>query len=638
MPTVYLDVHYSITFNTNGGSGGPSNKSGTMYDVPLDSAFVISWTGSPSRTGYNFLGWSTSSSATSASYSNSYTFHAESTSVSVTLYAVWQKKTYTVSYRPGTSGTGSNYSQTKTYGVTLTLRGATYTRSGYTQVGWTTTDGGTKVYDLSASYTANAAITLYPVWQGQNSTISSLSSSVPIDGTTQGTLTLTRQNSSYLHRVELTFGNYEEVYTSVGTSLNFTIPTTWLAGLPNATSGTATCTVKTFSGSTRIGDVVSQNFTITVPASVVPTVSLSHLNVNDNSVVDDWNILLQGYSQLKLTATVSAGTGSTIVSIAFSGEGMSQTGTGTECTSEVLTSSGSKTWTVTVTDKRGRVGTATYTDTVHAYNKPSISSFVANRSLSDGTIDIANGTYIAATAVYDISSCDGNNSATVKKIEYKLHTSSTWTTGNSNVASGIQYVVGGGNIALTNVYDCRVTITDELSNSVRYTVSIQSVKGVSFGLNGECARFGGPVQNDDRFECDWKAQFNDSILTPLGDLSQTGLVSKVDEEAVSVATSTWTDVASITLGAGRWLIWYTVRFNSNATGRRQSVLSDSSGGGSAISIQMTNACNAVDGTHTYLKAMDFRNLSASTTMYLQAWQNSGSSLSVVGRLYAVRLA
>ena len=46
----------------------------------------------------------------------------------------------------------------------LVLKGATFTRSGYTQTGWATSDGGVKAYDLGAYYTANAAITLYPFW------------------------------------------------------------------------------------------------------------------------------------------------------------------------------------------------------------------------------------------------------------------------------------------------------------------------------------------------------------------------------------------------------------------------------------------------------------------------------------------
>ena len=82
----------------------------------------------------------------------------------ITLYPYWTADTYTVTYSPGTNGSGSQQTAIKTHGVALTLRGATFTRSGYTQTGWATSDGVAKEYDLGASYTANAAVTLYPVW------------------------------------------------------------------------------------------------------------------------------------------------------------------------------------------------------------------------------------------------------------------------------------------------------------------------------------------------------------------------------------------------------------------------------------------------------------------------------------------
>jgi hypothetical protein len=53
-----------------------------------------------------------------------------------------------------------------------------------------------------------------------------------------------------------------------------------------------------------------------------------------------------------------------------------------------------------------------------------------------------------------------------------------------------------------------MTVTDALGSTAVYTVNVSSVDGVSFGLNGKCARFGGPVQYSDRFECDWNAQFD----------------------------------------------------------------------------------------------------------------------------------
>lgn len=72
--------------------------------------------------------------------------------------------TYTVSYNKGANGTGTNTTATKTYGTNLTLSGAIFTRTGYTQTGWSTTDGGAQTHALGATYSTNAALTLYPVW------------------------------------------------------------------------------------------------------------------------------------------------------------------------------------------------------------------------------------------------------------------------------------------------------------------------------------------------------------------------------------------------------------------------------------------------------------------------------------------
>ena len=78
---------------------------------------------------------------------------------------------YEVIYLPGTYGTGSAVTDMKPHNNILTLRGALFTRAGYTQVGWSTVDGGEKVYDFEDIYTKNEALTLYPVWNTNKYTI-----------------------------------------------------------------------------------------------------------------------------------------------------------------------------------------------------------------------------------------------------------------------------------------------------------------------------------------------------------------------------------------------------------------------------------------------------------------------------------
>ena len=84
---------------------------------------------------------------------------------------VAEANTYTVTYNPGTNGTGTASTAIKIEDLPLTLADKLFTRTGYTQTGWATVDGGEKVYDLGAIYEENAPITLYPVWTANQYTV-----------------------------------------------------------------------------------------------------------------------------------------------------------------------------------------------------------------------------------------------------------------------------------------------------------------------------------------------------------------------------------------------------------------------------------------------------------------------------------
>lgn len=147
---------YTVKYNANGGGGAPSSQTKYYdYDLTLSST-------KPTRTGYTFKGWGTTSSATTVSYSAGGTYKTNS---SITLYAIWEAKTYAVTYNAN-SGTGAPDNQTKTYGVSLTLSSKTPSRQKYTFKGWaTSSSSNTVVYNPGDSYTSNAAINLYAVWE-----------------------------------------------------------------------------------------------------------------------------------------------------------------------------------------------------------------------------------------------------------------------------------------------------------------------------------------------------------------------------------------------------------------------------------------------------------------------------------------
>lgn len=153
--TVFAKDKYTISYDANGGSGAPSAQT-----AQYGSSLRLSST-TPTREGYTFLGWATSSQATTATYSpgSSYTFTA-----ATTLYAVWQRISYVVSYNAN-GGSGAPSNQTKYHGLALTLSSGKPTRSGYTFLGWAKSNAAQSAeYASGQSYTGNAALTLYAVW------------------------------------------------------------------------------------------------------------------------------------------------------------------------------------------------------------------------------------------------------------------------------------------------------------------------------------------------------------------------------------------------------------------------------------------------------------------------------------------
>lgn len=146
---------YSVTYNANGGSGAPAKQ--TKW---FGTALTLSST-KPTRTGYTFKGWSTAND-TSVEYAAGDSYTANS---SVTLYAVWTANKYTITY-DANGGTGAPSSQTKTYGVSLTLSGVIPTRTNYKFLGWATSASATKAtYAAGATYTANTGAKLYAIWE-----------------------------------------------------------------------------------------------------------------------------------------------------------------------------------------------------------------------------------------------------------------------------------------------------------------------------------------------------------------------------------------------------------------------------------------------------------------------------------------
>ena len=224
---------YTITYNANGGSGAPGKQTKT-YGKTLKLS-----TTKPTRTGYTFQGWGTSSTG-SVVYASGANYTANA---SDTLYAIWKANTYTVTYNAN-GGSGAPGKQTKTYGVTLKLSTAKPTRTNYNFIGWGTSAASTTVaYAPGADYTENSSITLYAIW--------SLAYVKPIIEITS----LDRCTSSGTYTDDGTYAkiifNWSTEYSVSSMKVEYKLSTSssWISGGSISASGTSGTSQKIFGGS-----------------------------------------------------------------------------------------------------------------------------------------------------------------------------------------------------------------------------------------------------------------------------------------------------------------------------------------------------------------------------------------------------
>ena len=155
-----------LTFNLNGGTGTTPATITATYDtaVTVPKASV-------SRSGYYFMGWSTSKTATTATYKSGSVI---TLTKDITLYAVWKAASvtkYTLSFdRNGGSG-NAPAKITAASGTTVTIPKCSISREGYYFMGWSTTRGGAVAYKSNDTLKLTKDTVLYAVWKAKNVTL-----------------------------------------------------------------------------------------------------------------------------------------------------------------------------------------------------------------------------------------------------------------------------------------------------------------------------------------------------------------------------------------------------------------------------------------------------------------------------------
>ena len=144
---------HTITYNANGGSGAPGNQTKT-YGVQLNLSTTI-----PTRTNYNFLGWSTTADGV-VEYAAGANYTPDYDGGTVTLYAVWElayvepRITNFTANRCNSDGTinesGVYIKVTFNWATDKTVKTIQIQHRQHTQANWTNSHNGT----ISASGTS----------------------------------------------------------------------------------------------------------------------------------------------------------------------------------------------------------------------------------------------------------------------------------------------------------------------------------------------------------------------------------------------------------------------------------------------------------------------------------------------------
>lgn len=152
-------IEYTVTYeNVN----GAANENATSYTI--EQSVVLN---NLEKDGFVFVGWFDNAEFEG----NAATEIPQGSTGDKTFYAKWLE-IFTITYAPGDDEgvTGEVVSGTKIEGESATLSNDGFARKGYTQTGWKTADA-SATFDMGGSYTADASVMLYPVWNVETYTI-----------------------------------------------------------------------------------------------------------------------------------------------------------------------------------------------------------------------------------------------------------------------------------------------------------------------------------------------------------------------------------------------------------------------------------------------------------------------------------
>jgi hypothetical protein len=367
----------------------------------------------------------------------------------------------------------------------------------------------------SYNYLQWTAVTLYVTYEEGISQPRVSASTVEMGATM--TIFTDRLSTSATHTISYTFAGASGVIgTGIGESVYWAPSLVLAQRIPSATSGLCTITCDTYYAGVLTGTKTC-TFTLTVPGSVVPTISGVSYSEAVAGIAAQFGGLVQSKSKLAVSITASGAQGSTITTYRSTLNGTAYTAS--SFTTNVLSVPGNSTLSVTVTDSRGRTATTTRTISVLAYAPPTLSLFKAERCNATGSAPQTDGNRVRISATAGASPVDAKNTLSCT-VYYKLSSSSTWTQATTIAHSN--YAIASTNLLLSQTFDVlssfdlMIRITD-FFHFAEQSVSIGTKQVMmDFYRNGTGIAFGKVAETQNAVELGWPLILAQPLSVPQG--------------------------------------------------------------------------------------------------------------------------
>lgn len=308
------------------------------------------------------------------------------------------------------------------------------------------------------------------------------------------------KQANFTHKVSYWFGNKKgTIATGVVDNCSWTPPTSLLDQIPNASTGSGTISVETYSGSTKIGETKSCGFTLHLPNNSEPTIGTITLTEQHAGVkAKNANVTVQQISKKLVSVPVSAKYSASIKTVTCDGVTLSNNnGTYTG----YISNKSNGTYKITATDSRGLQSSNAAEQTFYEYDKPFITATLKRESetSAEGTLSVS-GSYSTILSNTLSMTIQRNDSSSPTKVLPSLS--------NGNISYSKSYT----DLNYVQNFTIKVKATDGFGESVEAT-AVLGVGQYALWMGKYNVKVGGKLNVGSDLTVGGNAVINGSIST-----------------------------------------------------------------------------------------------------------------------------